>query len=76
VNVEFCANDIYPATKSDTAPNAGCGLIFTGGDCAVITDTGNTRVLPEALFAGIPVTCRISKVLSTGTTATDIWVYR
>lgn len=68
------SNDMLVVTPSDTNPCNGVGLVFTGGDCAVVTARGRTVVIPAA-FAGIVIPQAIVRVLSTGTTATAILVF-
>ncbi len=62
-------------TPSDTADNNGFGVVFSGGACAVQTDKGDTVVFPVD-FALIVIPIQIRKVLSTGTTATSVLVFR
>lgn len=72
------ANDAIPVTPSDTKdilPNCdpGVGLyIETGGNIRVITAKGETRTLAVADYSHHPL-C-VSRVLSTGTTATGIHI--
>lgn len=68
------SSDMFIATPSDTNPCNGVGFVFTGGDCAVVTDRGRTVVVPAA-FAGIVFPQAIDKVMSTGTTATTVIVF-
>lgn len=69
------SGDCEVVTPSDAADCGGVGFVFAGGDCAVVTARGATRVIPAA-FAGIVHPQAIKKVLATGTTATAVLVYR
>ena len=69
------SNDLTLVTPSDTQPCNGVGFVFTGGDCAIVTGKGNTAIIPAA-FAGVVFPQAISKVLTTGTTATSVIVFR
>lgn len=62
----------FAITKHDTNANVATALyIGVTGDVAVVTQDRTTSVVFKAVPVGIlPV--RVSKVLSTGTTATDI----
>ena len=62
-------------TPSDTVPCNGCGLIYSGGTCKVLTGGGDTVTLP-ADFAGLVIPMQINMVFSTGTTATAILVFK
>lgn len=62
-------------TPSNTADAFGTGLVYSGGTCAVITAMGATVNLPVD-FAGIVIPLQIAKVLSTGTTATSVLVFK
>ncbi len=62
-------------TPSDSAPANGNGLIYSGGTCTVITDTGASVALPVD-FALIVIPLQIKKVMATGTTATSVLVFR
>lgn len=67
--------DALIASPSDTAGVHGIGVLYYGGACAVVTQAGNTVVLP-AVLAGAVIPLMITKVLLTGTGATDILVFR
>jgi hypothetical protein len=69
------ARDMAPITPSDVADNKFIGFKVKGnaGNVVVVTDKGVTRTIPMA--AGEVEPLMISKVLSTGTTATGIWGY-
>jgi hypothetical protein len=69
------SGDMELVTPSDSAVCNGVGFLFTGGDCAVVTDKGRTVVVPAA-FAGVIFPQSISRVRSTGTTATSVIVFR
>lgn len=65
----------YVATKDDVAANVGNGFIFTGGTCTVIGADGVSCAFPAA-FANVKIDLSITKVMSTGTTATTIIVFK
>lgn len=69
------SSDCEVVTPSDSNDCNAVGFIFSGGDCAVVTARGATRIIPAA-FAGVLHPQAIRKVLATGTTATTILVYR
>jgi hypothetical protein len=69
------SSDMEIVTPSDTNLCNGVGFVFTGGDCAVVTDRGRTVVVPAA-FAGIIFPQAIDQVRATGTTATSVIVFR
>ena len=74
------ALDVIPITPSDSDELAYYtkGISFGGvGALVVVTAAGNTRTIPSgALAAGVVHPLKVKKILSTGTTATDIlaWV--
>lgn len=69
--------DAYAITPNDSADldTEIRGFITDGsGDVSVVTELGETRVIPTALIqSGIPFLLKCSKVNATGTTATTIW---
>lgn len=69
------SSDMLVVTPSDVNPCNGVGLVFAGGDCAVVTARGRTVVIPAA-FAGIVIPQAIVRVLATGTTATAVLVFQ
>jgi hypothetical protein len=69
------SNDMAIVTPSNTDACIGVGFAFTGGDCAVVTAKGTTITIPAA-FAGHIFPQAIIKVLTTGTTATTVIVFK
>ncbi|HQT52419.1 MAG TPA: hypothetical protein PKX06_02925 [Phenylobacterium sp.] len=67
--------NVTVVTPSDTDDANGCGFVYSGGACAIVTASGATVTMPEA-FAGVIHPVQIRKVLLTGTTATSVAVYR
>lgn len=69
------ATDAAAITPSDTKdlPKSPCVAIFVGttGNVAIITATGNT-VTFKNLPSGQPLDVAATRVLATGTTATDL----
>lgn len=68
-------NNCVLATPSDTERTPGCGLIYAGGACSIVTDRGDTVTLP-AVFAGIVLPIQVRQVKATGTSATSVLVFR
>jgi hypothetical protein len=70
------AHDLYPVTPSDSADNVGAGniasglYIETGGDVVFLNKDGTERTVtvPDFFY----LVCSVSRVKSTGTTATGI----
>jgi len=68
--------DMYPVTPSDGSDNVGTGniavglYIETGGDVTFLTKDGTSRTVtvPDTFY----LVCSVSRVKSTGTTATGI----
>ncbi|HYE38233.1 spike base protein, RCAP_Rcc01079 family [Methylocaldum sp.] len=66
----------YAVTPSDADANAGIGFRVGGaGDVALTCADGQDLIIPD-LLAGETVGIEFTKVLSTGTTATDIIAFR
>ncbi len=61
---------VTPDDNTDLSVTPRALLIGTGGDLAVITRGGQSLTIPNAPAGVLPV--RVKRVLSTGTTATDI----
>lgn len=67
--------DAATVAKSDTAPCNGVGfMVDVAGDVAVTTEKGT--VLTLKCLAGVQYALRISKIMSTNTTATGLTVFR
>ena len=68
--------DIVPVTPNDSTDNVGTGnvaiglYIETGGDIVILNKDGDTRTInvPDYFY----LICSVSRVKSTGTTATGI----
>ena len=75
MDASMISKGMYIAAKSDTAPNNGCGFVFTGGACSVTTEKGDTVIVPSA-FAGVIFPQAIVRVNNTGTDATTVIVFR
>lgn len=73
------AADIIPVTPNDSTDLAtpGRSIVCGGsGTLRITTYAGVIRTLPASLVvAGSPISVRVKRVHSTGTTATDIWIY-
>jgi hypothetical protein len=68
------AEDYIQVTKSDSTvfdPPLKAFRVGTAGDVAVTTLKGNDRVIPKVL-AGETISLQVTKIKSTGTTASDI----
>lgn len=68
--------DIISVTPSDSVDLPQVGVAFyaeTAGTVSLITAAGKTRTIPVAEFMIVPV--GVSRILSTGTTATGIHVF-
>jgi hypothetical protein len=63
--------DITPNDASDLSSVTRAIIISTAGDVAVVLKNGDTLTLP-ALAAGVIYPVRVSRILSTGTTATGL----
>lgn len=68
--------DMVPVTPNDSTDNVGAGnvaiglYIETGGDVVFLNKDGNERTVTVPDFHTL--TCSVSRVKSTGTTATSI----
>ena len=69
---------VTPSDSADLTGGATRGVSFAAaGDLKVITDKAETVVIPSgALAAGIIHPLSVTRIFSTGTTATGIVVYR
>lgn len=70
-------NDTFPITPNDSEDIEFVSRTIMIGDAGVvrvITNKGITRDLSANLARGVYHAIRVRRVLSTGTTATDIWV--
>lgn len=69
------ARDMFPITPHNTNVQKCHGFIVKGnaGNVEVVTEAGNTRIIP--MSAGEREPLSITKVLATNTTATNIWGY-
>ena len=78
-NLTGLARDIVPVTPDDDAdiiPGAvALGIVCKGGggDAVIVTVEGNERTYPISLDEVLPV--GVSRVKSTGTTATGLWAF-
>lgn len=78
-NLTGLARDVMPVTPNDSADiladAAALGVVCKGnaGDVVIVTVEGNERTYPIAAEEILPV--GISRVKSTGTTATGIWAF-
>ena len=74
-NLTGLAKDVVPITPNDSTdlPSVLIGITCKGtaGDVVIITAKGTTRTYPIGANEILPV--GISRVLSTGTTATTLW---
>ncbi|MDO6587342.1 hypothetical protein Q4543_17660 [Salipiger sp. 1_MG-2023] len=65
------AASVTPSDSTDLSAVSRAIMVGVSGDVAVITQGGETVTLPS-LQAGLPYAVRVSRILSTGTTATGI----
>ncbi|HEV8035863.1 spike base protein, RCAP_Rcc01079 family [Yoonia sp.] len=78
-NLTGLARDVLPVTPNDSADilagAVALGIVCKGsaGDVVIVTVEGNERTYPIAAEEILPV--GISRVKSTGTTATGIWAF-
>lgn len=70
------ARDIIPITPSDSTTFDYQGFKVKGaaGNVVVVTKDGTTRTIPMGV--GEVEQVAITKILATGTTATNIWAYK
>lgn len=74
-NASLVTADAFQVTPSDTTAISAYGFyVGVTGDVTVITSRGTT-VLFKAVPAGVSIPLAISKVKSTGTTASQIVAY-
>lgn len=72
--------DVFPVTASDsedlTTDGGACFITCKGsaGNVAIVTAAGNERTYPIAVGEKLEV--GVTRVKSTGTTATTIWAFR
>lgn len=62
-------------TPSDSALVNAVGIVYSGGACTIKTTGGDTIALPTD-FAGMVLPFQIAQVMSTGTTATSVLVFK
>lgn len=78
-NLSGFARDVVPVTPSDSTDiDTGAAALAivckgTAGNVSIVTVEGNTRTYPISLDEVLPV--GITRVRSTGTTATGIWAF-
>lgn len=76
MSTTIIAEGMYAITPSDNEdlPSVAFSLYIVGaGDVAFIGANGVKAVVPVAAFSTI--SCRVKRVLATGTTATQIFAY-
>ena len=78
-NISSPADDVFLVTPSDSsdldylAKSIRLSGTGTAGNVAIITDSGNSRIIP--MLPGEQWDICVRRVLSTGTTATGIYAF-